>query len=489
MSFIPVPNIFAARTAPIPLSQLDADLSYISGKVRYLDDFSGIPQDATTDASPAIQAAINASYGYTLIIPPRQFLLNSGLSIRGVISLVGTRAKSIFLMGTPNMTGVTFGNGSHDQAENSSVLDSIMFLPKPGIAASVTGECVKLNCVTDIKIRHCIFYGLDGGVRKLFNGVSYIQTTNCDIERTQFYSLAGNVFTGVGAPGLANRVVDCRLDYIQAYDCLNGLLFNDYCAGINICSLIYSSSFGYGIKINTSLYNFFIQQPDMEVPTGIWVAQGSGVVIDSGWIGGGSVALQVDATASGVRGSNMLLQSTGGVVINGPACELASCDVVGDNATSATGITVGGAQFLMTGGAVRQFTVEGIKFVGSPVQCELNGVRFANNPSNVTGDAYAEAPQIRDCLDSSSPFIAAASTLPVRHGWSYVNVTGATAVNVIPAIGRFSKLVVQAGAGGITLNNSAGLSLRGGVNAAIPAGSAVELVCTGTAWFEMSRNF
>ena len=82
-----------------------------------------------------------------------------------------------------------------------------------------------------------------------------------------------------------------------------------------------------------------------------------------------------------------------------------------------------------------------------------------------------------------------ASALVLDHGRYYYQVTGATAINTMTLMASETRLVIQAGAGGITVNNSGDIGLKGAVNATIPAFYCIEFMATGTNWIELSRNF
>ena len=80
--------------------------------------------------------------------------------------------------------------------------------------------------------------------------------------------------------------------------------------------------------------------------------------------------------------------------------------------------------------------------------------------------------------------------MPIEHGRYYYQVTGATAINAMTLMASETRVVIQAGAGGITINNNSSyIYCKGGVNAVVPAFTCIEFIATGTNWIEISRNF
>lgn len=90
-----VPYTFATATSPIPLSQLDANFAAIGGGT-YLSvaDYGAVGNGTTNDAT-AIQNAINAaaasaySGAATVYFPPGLYRINSGLTLKNGVILVG----------------------------------------------------------------------------------------------------------------------------------------------------------------------------------------------------------------------------------------------------------------------------------------------------------------------------------------------------------------------------------------------------------------
>jgi hypothetical protein len=69
MAYNPVPNIFQNATSSLPLSQLDADFAYVSGKIVSVADYGAVG-NGTTDDYAAVQAALTSSpSGSTVVIP------------------------------------------------------------------------------------------------------------------------------------------------------------------------------------------------------------------------------------------------------------------------------------------------------------------------------------------------------------------------------------------------------------------------------------
>ncbi len=91
MAYTAVPHVFAARTTPIPLAELDHDLRYVSDKVVSVRDFGAVG-DGVADDSPPLQEAIDhlfAQGGGTLVLPPGRFKVTRTLYFRDNVAIVG----------------------------------------------------------------------------------------------------------------------------------------------------------------------------------------------------------------------------------------------------------------------------------------------------------------------------------------------------------------------------------------------------------------
>jgi hypothetical protein len=105
-----VPNVFQARTGYLPLSQLDADLAYVSGKVVTVLDFGAVA-DGVTDDSAAITAALN--YGGTIIFPSGTYYCASPITISGKdgLCLIGSGSSNTYLVFAAGINGVSITYG------------------------------------------------------------------------------------------------------------------------------------------------------------------------------------------------------------------------------------------------------------------------------------------------------------------------------------------------------------------------------------------
>lgn len=472
------------------------------GEVVSVKDFGAVG-DGTTDDTSAIQAAVNAAAGGVLYFPPGRYLISSAINIVSRVHIYGVRNAVTIILGTQNQNGLVVGDGTSPTraACGGVVIRDIDFNAKAGVSASVSGSAIYINYTYDTRIEHCTFYGLDGSTKKLFNGVAASKATNHWIYKCNFIGLLGYGHATSGTSSatadktINGRVIDCEFINITL-DCI---YLGPYSEGIWLHQINAYQFTAAAIHINTSLFNFQITAPNIELSgtsSGVYVESGENVQVTGGWIGGSGsqVGLSVGVSSSRVHADGVIFTASR-IDIQGPACSVNGCDVVGDSVTSADGITIAstatGTSIL--GGKVHQWPGVGIKFTGEAGRSVVAGVSFALNGSNITGDAWApggNAPvNISGCASNGTFALTAASTLPIYHGRYFYQPTGVTPITGLTLMAAGTVVTLQAGAGGIALTNSGSLYLKGGVDASVPASSTITLVSGGTGWLEMARSF
>lgn len=471
-------------------------------------DFGAVGNGTTNDTS-AIQAAIDAAYGSALFFPAGSYKITSAVNILKSISIYGVQGATTIILGTQNQNGFVVGDGTsgtRDLAGQISI-ENFIFNPLQGTTAFTSGSCIFLNYVYGTKIQNCIFYGADSIATKLYHGVTAFQVQEYWVTNCLFSKLLGNGHVTSGSSGAGLRTVDGRIDFCEfieiTLDCVS---FGAYTEGMTLnCPVAYSYSAN-AVSITSSLYNIFILQPDFEIDgssSGIYVANCGNVQIVGGWLGAGSsstlTGLSVASTASGVSVIGTIF-SQASITLNGPACQLVGCDVVGLYPLSGSyvGISISSTanNTVITGNKIRQWSNAGISFTGTSGVAVISGNTFVSNTNDVLGGAWSpSSASIATVSGNSTDFgfaVTAATTITLSPARNYYQVIGATNVRYISAAPAGATLIIQAGAGGITLLNGSGantLILKGGVNASVPAYSVIEFMSDGIEWIELSRNF
>jgi len=122
----------------------------------------------------------------------------------------------------------------------------------------------------------------------------------------------------------------------------------------------------------------------------------------------------------------------------------------------------------------------------------ITGNAFRQNTANITGGTWTYGSSDYAIITANRsdviPYITSASSINLEYGKTFYQVTGATAVNSMTVLSPESKVIIQAGSGGITINNGT-IILKGGVNVTIPQFKLIEFVSDGASWIELSRNF
>lgn len=462
------------------------------------------------DVTAAVNQAIAQNPRGNLFIPPGSYLI-SGAGLTNLVgcSLYGVRYRSTFLLGTQNMNGLSYGDGTSGtrNAASSCRIDGVAFNPLNGVATFTAGSCVVRNNVFDVHINNCDFFGKDSTTVRLWNAITDISTTDCDSNYCNTSQILNNVVNVSGASTSA-LASDCFYNYHR----WNNIGGDAFFVGINVggLTLVNPTGFavsGWHVRMNSSAgtfgQNFFISNPDFECDgtgQGIWVQQGNGVGIGGeGWIGGNAACkliwFGVNASNCKIEGMNLF---GGQFVLDGPDCYMKGGTMFGDAVTSTVAVTISttAVNGAIDGTHIGQYTAAPVQFSGAPptafkVRAHFNSVNSGG--AEITGLATSgiQPPDCRGCTTDASSQIASASALPLNFGRDFNAVSGATAVNSMTIKSQGDRQILQAiSAGGFTVNNTAGIITKNGAATAIPQFKIMELVCDGNAtWFELSRNF
>lgn len=510
MAYLPVPNypLYDNGVTNIrDVSVLDANFLYVSGKIPSLYDY-GAKGDGITDDTAAIQAAITANYGKRLLVLAGSYLVTS-LNITQRITLIGLSGRvSNFIQKNTNTTTLTIGDGTAatKNACSYTSISNIGFYANPGLGACTSGAQIFLNYTGNISIVNCTFDARDnGGAGKLFYGIDAYQTIEYLVQSCLFLSHLGDAHRTTSGTAVL-ECADGRIDFCEFQNttgvCIN---FGTTTGGMVVTKPIMFGHLSWAIKIDSAAgsgnnVNFFIDTPDIECDStgqGIYVKQGTNVQINGGWIGVntgvGPVGLQSDTTGGGVACTGVFFDQTK-IVLAGSGCTFTGCDIAGDNSTTTTGVAVASTatDLVITGGRIRQWTTVGIAYSGSPARCLVTGVHFDHNTLNITGDAFASSsfpPKCSGCYDDHVTSFTAAASLGVRHGMEWIFVTGATHITSIIGTGFGALLTILADTGGVNIDNTAAINLKGAANTTVTAGNQIMLQFSGTKWIEIARDY
>lgn len=211
---VPFP-VFQNRTSPIPLSELDTDLEYISNKTLSVKDAAyGAIGDGVTDDTVAIQAAITAAQAANceLFFPAGNYRITASLSITNRVRLRGAgRAASLITWVNNTLTAVTVATSNYVEFIGLGFLCQAA-APTNGGAISLTGSGGAEN--TFSVIRDCQF---SGG----FNQIDTIQAYAWVIDSCRF---TGAVNFGVRVrntlnPDFGDSTITNCVFYVMGANC------------------------------------------------------------------------------------------------------------------------------------------------------------------------------------------------------------------------------------------------------------------------------
>lgn len=455
----------------------------------------GAKGDGTTDDAAAIQAAIDANPRKTIILPAGSYLISSPIRITAAPIILDC-SKATFILGTVDMNGIEIGNGT--QAGKDATIATRIIAPtfniKAGLPAFTTGSCIYRNFVAFVNVENLRVYGRDGVTTKLYNGVYDYMAAECDTPNATIQWVSHHAVHCKGDGTLTGRTVDCNYDNLRATDIFTAIYIDVGCAGLGFYRPTIYGIFagGRGIHINTTPgsmgQNFFIDTPDIEAgattDSAIWLQSGQKAIINGGWVGASmGFGLKIGATFDGADVSCNFVQSK--VIIEGPQNVISGGEIVGDGSSVIDGLVIKGERTVIASGVkIRQWAGNGIGWGGAnPTGVLIGDLDYSNNANDIsalTGFTQATAPTIgKGSTDKPRTYVAAA-TLSIPPSINFALVTGATAIQTLPLRGSGGSLTLQAGVGGITLNNAGNIILPTSP-LVVAANSTVTLHCDGAA--------
>lgn len=467
-------------------------------------DFGAVGDGVANDTA-AIQAAINATpSGATLLVNPGNYRLTAELTIPRPMRLMATAGGAQLSMATTNTNHIRIGDGTlaTRNARLNVSIEGLTFAPASGVTAFTSGACIRVQYGAFLVIDDCDFFGSDG-TNKLWNAIELDRCEDSRITNCRARFFRNHALYTYGASGIANRTVDVVIRGFRTTNIdSDHILFGPHSQGIFLTDWV-----GIGVAANKSGLrinadpateqgtNFFIVNPNIEGgnnanSNGIYVEDGQGVDIQGGWAGGFEPTtcngVWFGAEASSCMVNGMRLETAR---IDGPACSLNGCEITGALGVTTNAVSIGSAAqgFSIVGGRIRQAITAGIAITGTPADGVISGVTFANitGDAYITGAAYADGPVVTGVHGQAVKNVTAAATTPVTYGTPIYQVTGATAIGGFTLLAPGTEIVVQAGSGGITINNSGNIILKSGTSLSLAAFTVRKFVCDGSNWFEV----
>jgi hypothetical protein len=477
---------------------------------KFYAQWFGAKGDGVADDTDSLQKAVNAAAGNILFIPAGRYMITSQINILRALTVTCNHKFTTIIMATQNQNGFVIGDGTTEtrNVTFSTRIDGLIFVPLDGIAAFTSGSCIYLDFVAYVEIVGCNFYGSDGLGRKLFTAITVDKVINFQILSCYFRLLGGKGISCFGGSTPETLTINGRIDYCEWEQITQQCVyFGAWSQGVTVNFPIMYTFDDAGIQVDGNpsteqCYNFFIEQPDIELdgPTsrGIYVPNGANVNIVGGWIGAntgvGNTAIEFASGSHSCLAQSIIINNSI-VVVDAQFCTISDCDISGDASTTQDGIAVGGNsnKLIISDCRIRQWTRYGINIQGTPNQVNITGCSFnaigtieinsTNNNPNVL------SPQSSGIMSDVSFSMTAAANIDLRYGRYFIQITGATPITSMRALTVGYTLTIQAGTGGLNWTDGAKLHLKGATDAVQTQFTIISFICDGDGWFETSRTF
>ncbi len=484
----------------------------VQSKLRERISFEdyGAVGDGVADDTAAIQAAINANPGKDIYATRRFYRITSRINILNAVRLRAAAGGSEIQMATVNTDHIMIGDGTigGKSTSLSTEIHGFTFTSAAG-ANFTTGSCIFVNYSSNLLIQDCFAYGKEGANVRLFRAMTLFRCAQSIVRnfRSSFMR-DSHIFTN-GSPLMENRTVDVRFE--SCYLASGGnhaMWWSGHSAGMfaNDCIILDVGPFD-ALRIESDAAteqgtNFFVNNINIEGGNyasgrGIAIIKGSVVQIANGWIGGiipPNPSVLVNALASDIELTGLRVDF-GFLQVDGPATSVKSCEISGDGATNTVGVvvTAAAAGFLVAASRIKQFITSAISITGTPARGVISGVTCSSiGGSIITGANYSAGPSISGMRTNAVNAVVSAATINLDYGHDNYQVTGAAPniTDINPKCpGR--RVVIQSGAGGITLSNASAVILPkgGAATVTVPQFRTIELFCDGSNWFEIGGNY
>jgi hypothetical protein len=337
---------------------------------------------------PALQNAVNASYGKRLIFPKGNYRIEGTLNLIGSgIILEGEQFGNVSIVQhTDNTPHLKIGDGTLDNRVTRATVENFVFLPRSGAANWATAYAIEARYASFLDILHCEVYGQDGADYRIFGGIYFDRVSFSNIYDCWVRGVKGNGIFTVGAAG--NLTADIRIanTYVLGFEG-NAYHFSDYTNGHFIVNALAVGSVGQnGVYVDSDPanggVNFFFTNLNMELSgttcDGVTLNKGSLIQFQDGWWGAasGKSAVRVAAGVSNVTFSGPWT-TEGRWLVEGTNVKVHGPGNIGTLVpASSAGLTIVGATASIVevkDMTIAQFTGGGIATTSTPANVTLTG--------------------------------------------------------------------------------------------------------------------